>query len=504
MPKSKRNKTVDLSKTKKHGLEGKKELYDKIQANVKNYAHVFVFSVNDMRNSKMKNVREQWKHSRFCIGKNKVMAMALGHTPEGEYRLNLHKIAEMLIGERGLLFTNQSVDEVTNWFQSYSEGDFARSGNIATEDVILPEGPLAQFPHNLESYLRQLGLPTTLKKGVIHLIKEHVVCREGDRLSPETARILKLLGYEMAEFRIKILSVWSQDGTFINLQSNSCDPETKENVANTQKSFMKEDSELAKDCLLLEDDNEMEVIEIDFDEKSEVSNNFEKETKSEDLEEEIIEVEVVKPQKPKGNKSFEEIEENSSDVIPLENNVSCALEEKQELEGVKLNCKKNKGKQFDVHETSENHTNAKENASGKSENDVKDSNSTKQLEHVEMEVEEILESEVERLKNDSTVKKSDKKREKTVNKQTAQETDEHPNDGATNNEEVSSEEKIIDSAAILNLTKKKLEESVEKPKKFSPKMTRARAAAANKKIKTPEPVETKRTTRKRRNVNKDE
>ncbi|KAF8786068.1 mRNA turnover protein 4 like protein [Argiope bruennichi] len=489
MPKSKRNKTVDLSKTKKHGLEGKKELYDKIQANVKNYAHVFVFSVNDMRNSKMKNVREQWKHSRFCIGKNKVMAMALGHTPEGEYRLNLHKIAEMLIGERGLLFTNQSVDEVTNLAK-------------ATRGLYF-QGTFGTIPHNL-IILRRLVFPPTLKKGVIHLIKEHVVCREGDRLSPETARILKLLGYEMAEFRIKILSVWSQDGTFINLQSNSCDPETKENVANTQKSFMKEDSELAKDCLLLEDDNEMEVIEIDFDEKSEVSNNFEKETKSEDLEEEIIEVEVVKPQKPKGNKSFEEIEENSSDVIPLENNVSCALEEKQELEGVKLNCKKNKGKQFDVHETSENHTNAKENASGKSENDVKDSNSTKQLEHVEMEVEEILESEVERLKNDSTVKKSDKKREKTVNKQTAQETDEHPNDGATNNEEVSSEEKIIDSAAILNLTKKKLEESVEKPKKFSPKMTRARAAAANKKIKTPEPVETKRTTRKRRNVNKDE
>ncbi|GBO36355.1 mRNA turnover protein 4, partial [Araneus ventricosus] len=180
----------DLSKTKKHGLEGKKELYKKIQSNVENYAHVFVFAVNDMRNSKLKSVREQWKHSRFCIGKNKVMAMALGRTPEEEYRPNLHKIGQVLVGERGLLFTNQSVDEVTNWFQSYSAGDYARSGNIATEDVILPEGPLEQFPHNLESYLRQLGLPTTLKKGVIHLLKEHVVCSEGDRLSPETARIL--------------------------------------------------------------------------------------------------------------------------------------------------------------------------------------------------------------------------------------------------------------------------------------------------------------------------
>ncbi|GFW02645.1 DUF4817 domain-containing protein [Trichonephila clavipes] len=56
--------TVELSKTKKHGLEGKKQLYQQIQSNVENFAHVFVFSVNDMRNNKMKSIRDQWKHSR--------------------------------------------------------------------------------------------------------------------------------------------------------------------------------------------------------------------------------------------------------------------------------------------------------------------------------------------------------------------------------------------------------------------------------------------------------
>lgn len=32
-------------------------------------------------------------------------------------------------------------------------------------DVTLDEGPLEQFPHSMEPQLRQLGLPTALKKG---------------------------------------------------------------------------------------------------------------------------------------------------------------------------------------------------------------------------------------------------------------------------------------------------------------------------------------------------
>lgn len=63
----------------------------------------------------------------------------------------------------------------------------------------------------MEPYLRQLGLPTTLQKGnffptkfkmililktyilslgVVTLLKEHTVCKEGNVLTPEEARLL--------------------------------------------------------------------------------------------------------------------------------------------------------------------------------------------------------------------------------------------------------------------------------------------------------------------------
>ncbi|GFR06240.1 mRNA turnover protein 4 homolog [Trichonephila clavata] len=220
MPNPKRNKQKTWTMIKKK-WERKKEFYQEIQSCVKKYAHVFVFAATHGRNSNLRNVRMQWKTSRICVGKNKVMAKALGLTEKDERRPNLHKIGKQLKGDKGLLFTNQPIEEVVNWFHSYSEGDYARPGYIATEDVILQEGPLEQCPAKLEPSLKRLGLSTTLKDGVIYLLKDYAVCKAGEALSLESARILRLLGKQMVEFKIRLLSVWSQNGNFADLDSEN-------------------------------------------------------------------------------------------------------------------------------------------------------------------------------------------------------------------------------------------------------------------------------------------
>jgi len=280
MPRSKRNKQVELAKTKKRGLEWKKHLLEEVRSCVDTYANVFVFSVNDMRNSKMKNVREQWKHSRFFIGKNKIMAMAFGRTVEEEYKPNLHKIGQAIRGQRGLLFSNKPTEEVVSWFRSYSEGDFARSGNVSTEDVTLSEGPLPMFPHNLEPYLRQLGLPTSLVKGQIHLIKEHEVCKSGDVLTPESAKILKLLGYEMAEFHITIDCMWSHDGSFVEF-TNTIDSDSKENIKKEKKKKKKSLEKKSPSKIESQEENmevELAVPPDDLSSESDEDNNLVEET----------------------------------------------------------------------------------------------------------------------------------------------------------------------------------------------------------------------------------
>ena len=98
------------------------------------------------------------------MGRNKVMAVGLGRTPEAEIKPSLHKLAAGLAGSRGLLFTNETLESVKGWFAEHKKFCFARSGTVATETIVLPEGPL-DMPHSMEPQLRQLGLPTRLKDG---------------------------------------------------------------------------------------------------------------------------------------------------------------------------------------------------------------------------------------------------------------------------------------------------------------------------------------------------
>ena len=48
-----------------------------------------------MRNSKLKEVRGLWRHSRFFYGKNRVMQAALGRTEAEEYREGLSHVAKV-------------------------------------------------------------------------------------------------------------------------------------------------------------------------------------------------------------------------------------------------------------------------------------------------------------------------------------------------------------------------------------------------------------------------
>nr|GMD92874.1 mRNA turnover protein 4 homolog [Ipomoea batatas] len=212
MPKSKRNRPVTLSKTKKKGREHKEGIVNSIRESAEKFNSAYVFGFENMRNLKFKELREQLKSSsRFFLGSNKVMQIALGRSVADEIRPGLYKISKLLRGDSGLLFTNLPKEEVERLFNQYEEYDFARTGSLATEKVELQEGPLDQFTHEMEPFLRKQGMPVRLNKGVVELVSDYVVCEGGQPLSPEAARILRLLGIKMATFKLQLICRWSPE-----------------------------------------------------------------------------------------------------------------------------------------------------------------------------------------------------------------------------------------------------------------------------------------------------
>ena len=205
MPKQK----VALTKVKKKGRENKEKLVDKIQDSANKYKYMYVLSYQNMTTNPFNKIRKDFEGSKFFLGKNKVMQYALGRTPEEEFKENLCLAGRHIKQECCLLFTNE--ENVEEYFNNFSSKDFARAGAVAPKTIALPKGPeaLETLSFAMEPHLRQLGLPTKLVRQKIHLIDEVTLAEEGKVITAENAKILKLLGHRLAEFKLKVVAKWT-------------------------------------------------------------------------------------------------------------------------------------------------------------------------------------------------------------------------------------------------------------------------------------------------------
>lgn len=222
MPKSKRSKVVHTSQVqKKPAKEINAALFELVQEAVDAYQHIFVFSVDNMRNTYLKEVRQHFSDSRMFFGKTKVMAKALGLTDAEEHAPGLHKLSKYLQGSVGLLCSNREPKEVLEYFEGFVEVDFARAGMDATRTFTVPAGvvystggeqPAEQdvpMPHSLEATVRKWGMPTKLDKGKVICLEDYTVCKEGKPMNSDQTALLKLFGIATAEFKVQVLAYWS-------------------------------------------------------------------------------------------------------------------------------------------------------------------------------------------------------------------------------------------------------------------------------------------------------
>ncbi|KAK2050691.1 ribosomal protein L10 [Colletotrichum somersetense] len=287
MPKSKRNRVVNLTQVNKKTREQKDKLFANIRETVPEYQHCFVFSVNNMRNNYLKEVRHELNDCRFVVlslsqsprgrsktqpprtlklpgrnrsvqqanrgararlshrlffGKTKLMAKALGQDPSSAVADGIDRLTPFLAGTVGLLFTNREPAAILSYFDGVAPVDFARAGTVATRGFTIPAGVVyatggevpaehdVPMEHSIEPELRRLGMPTRMIKGRVCLGdaegggEGYVVCREGDVLDSRQTRLLKLFGICLSEFKVQVLAYWSaSSGKVTEVNPNAMD-----------------------------------------------------------------------------------------------------------------------------------------------------------------------------------------------------------------------------------------------------------------------------------------
>ena len=213
---------VHLTKTTKRGTrEHKSAFIQDVRDAVDNHDRLYLFSYENMRSNKFKDIRMHFRStamddapSKVMLGKNKLIQIALGKTPEDEYSDNLRQVSKEITENVGLIFTSRSRARVEEFFQNFSEPDFARAGFVAPRDVIVTNEMLFNHPVSmLEQQFRKLGLPVKIQNGKIVLLndnQEYRLCKEGETLSVEKCKLLTHFGIKLSEFKVNLVCHWSE------------------------------------------------------------------------------------------------------------------------------------------------------------------------------------------------------------------------------------------------------------------------------------------------------
>ncbi|KAL3104897.1 hypothetical protein niasHT_026392 [Heterodera trifolii] len=144
---------------------------------VEQYKPLFVFSTENLRAARLTKVRQHFKQNLWIFfAKKQFEAVALGKSAQDEQANELHK------------------QVVQRYFAEHTEADFAQAEpssrrTFRCRPVQLPEE--LHLHGAMEPQLRKLGMPTRLENGTIDLLEEFNVCKTGDQLSADQARILK-------------------------------------------------------------------------------------------------------------------------------------------------------------------------------------------------------------------------------------------------------------------------------------------------------------------------
>lgn len=216
MARSRRSKLVTLAKTDAKTREVKERVFDSVRESLDTYKYCWVLKLDDVRTPVLQEIRSQWVGSRLIMGKRKVFIKALGDTRENEYKENLFRLSAKIDGVVGLLFTNEDINVVKDYFTAYERNDYSRAGSRSPMDFTIPEGIIysrgGQIPveddvpmvHSLEPTMRnKFEIPTKIVKGKIFLDQPYKVCSKGEKLDVRKSLILKQFGIAESKFKIK-------------------------------------------------------------------------------------------------------------------------------------------------------------------------------------------------------------------------------------------------------------------------------------------------------------
>merc|ERR1719473_817478 len=118
-----------------------------------------------------------------------------------------------IVGNLGLIFTNETLDEMVDIVESNKKQAPARSGAIAPCDVIVPKGSTGMDPTQT-AFFQALNIATKITKGAIEIINDTQLLTLGQKVGSSEAVLLAKLGIKPFQYGLKIKWIYDNGSIY--------------------------------------------------------------------------------------------------------------------------------------------------------------------------------------------------------------------------------------------------------------------------------------------------
>lgn len=179
----------------------KAQLYQQLQEIPKKYNVIALVRMEKVRSSQLLPLRKKFKGDVEIISiKDKVAQKALA----GLKIPAIEKIADKLIGQCVLMFTNMSPFKLNILLGKNKIMMAARGGDVASKEVIIKAGNTGITPGPILTDFKEAGVATRIDQGTVWITKDSTAAKKGDVISAKLATLLSKLDIKPVEAGISL------------------------------------------------------------------------------------------------------------------------------------------------------------------------------------------------------------------------------------------------------------------------------------------------------------
>jgi len=202
-----------MAERKPHISEKKKAAIEKLAMLIKQYPVVGIADMTGLPAEQLQKIRKSLNDKmKIYMTKKRLIRIAIENAKKDIS--GIEKLNEYLSGIPALIFTKESPFKIFNIIKKSKSSAFAKPGQLAPKDLIIPAGPTPFGPGPVMGELGALGIKCGIEGGKIAVKTDFVAARKGEVIKDKIASLLIKFGIKPIEIGLKVNAIFEKGDVF--------------------------------------------------------------------------------------------------------------------------------------------------------------------------------------------------------------------------------------------------------------------------------------------------